>query len=78
MVAEKFSISLDEELGRALRSAAAAEGVNVSAWLAGAVRQRLRHDALGLALDDVLAQEGWTREELLREVPVLRARRKSA
>ena len=78
MAVEKFSVSLDEDLGRALRAAAASEAVNVSAWLAGAVRQRLRHDALGLALDDVLRQEGWTRAELLREAAASRSKRKSA
>jgi predicted transcriptional regulator len=64
---EKFSVSLDPELGRALRSAAEAEQTTVSAWLATAIRQRLRHAALGSALDDVLAEQGWMREELLAE-----------
>jgi hypothetical protein len=78
MAVEKFSVSLDPDLGRAMRAAAESEDVNVSAWMAEAVRQRLRHDALGTALDAILAEEGWTRDELLREVRAPRARRKSA
>lgn len=78
MSVEKFSVSLDPELGRALRSAAQAENINVSAWLATAIRDRLRHVALGTVLDEILAEEGWTRDELLAEVPRSRTRRRSA
>lgn len=69
MSAEKFSVSFDPKLEQALRAAALAEGTNVSAWLAEAIRQKLRHGALGSALDQILTEEGWTREELLSEVP---------
>jgi hypothetical protein len=75
---EKFSVSLDPQLGQALRAAAQAENTNVSAWLATAVRQRLRHDALGTALDEILTEQGWTREELLAEQPAKRSSKRSA
>lgn len=67
MAVEKFSVSLDPELSRALRGAAEEEDVSVSAWVAEAVRQRLRHHVLSVAIDEVLAEQGWSREELLRE-----------
>ena len=78
MAVEKFSVSLDPDLGRALRRAADAESVNVSAWMAEAVRQRLRHIALGEALDSSLSEEGWTRAELLTEARVRQARKRKA
>lgn len=67
MAVEKFSVSFEPDLGRALREAADAEGVSVSAWMAEAARQRLRNHTLGLVLDEIMREEGWTREELLRE-----------
>ena len=78
MAVEKFSVSLDPDLGRALRLAADAESVNVSAWMAEAVRQRLRHVALGVALDAILREEGWTRAELLAEAKSRPQRRRKA
>ena len=69
MSVEKFSVSLDPQLGQALRAAAEADQTNVSAWLATAIRQRLRHVALGSALDEILSEQGWTRDELLAESP---------
>ena len=78
MAVEKFSVSLDPDLGRALRMAADAESVNVSAWMAEAVRQRLRHVALGQALDSILSEEGWTRSELLAETRSQAARKRIA
>jgi len=67
MAVEKFSVSLDPELSRALREAAEEDDVSVSAWLAEAVRQRLRNHMLGLALDEIIAEQGWTWQELLDE-----------
>ncbi len=78
MSVEKFSVSLDPQLGQALRAAAQADDMNVSAWLATAIRQRLRHAALGVALDEILAEQGWSREELLAERPVGRPTKRSA
>ncbi len=78
MSVEKFSVSLDPQLGQALRAAAKAEDTNVSAWLATAIRQRLRHIALGEALDEIIAEQGWSRAELLAESPVARRTKRSA
>ncbi len=75
---EKFSVSLDPQLGQALRAAAQADNTNVSAWLATAIRQRLRHAALGAALDEILDEQGWTREELLAESSTRRRTKRSA
>lgn len=78
MSVEKFSVSLDPDLGQALRAAAQADNTNISAWLSTAIRQRLRHDALGAALDQILSEEGWSRDELLAEAPGRRTRKRSA
>lgn len=67
MAVEKFSVSLEPDLGRALREAAETEHVTVSAWMAEAARQRLRNMALTVALDEIIGRNGWTWEELLRE-----------
>ena len=64
MAVEKFSVSLDPELSRALREAAEKDDVSVSGWMAEAVRQRLRNHLLRLALDEIMAEEGWTHEDL--------------
>lgn len=78
MSVEKFSVSLDPQLGQALRAAAQADDTSVSAWLATAIRQRLRHIALGTALDEIIAEQGWSRAELLDEAPVPRRTKRSA
>lgn len=78
MSVEKFSVSLDPQLGQALRAAAQADNTNISAWLATAIRQRLRHAALGAALDEILAEQGWSRDELLAELPAARPAKRSA
>ncbi len=67
MAVEKFSVSFEPDLGRALREAADAEGVSVSAWMAEAARQRLRNHTLGLVLDEIIQEQGWSWEELLAE-----------
>ncbi|HEY4409620.1 MAG TPA: hypothetical protein VGO87_07045 [Acidimicrobiia bacterium] len=50
MGVEKMSVSFDLELGEAIRSSAASGNQSVSAWLAEAARDRLRHEALGEAI----------------------------
>ena len=74
----KFSVSFDPQLGQALRAAAQADNTNISAWLATAIRQRLRHAALGAALNEILAEQGWSRDELLAELPPPRTTKRSA
>ena len=51
MSVERFSITMDPELGAAVRKAAARAGMSVSAWLAEAASDRVRNDLLGEALD---------------------------
>jgi hypothetical protein len=51
MPAEKLSISLDEELATAIRSAAASDGVSVSSWIASAAEQRATREHLRAALE---------------------------
>ena len=51
MQVDRLSITLDPEVGRAVREAAARAGTSVSAWLAGAAADRLRNQLLGVALD---------------------------
>lgn len=68
MAAKKLAISLDDALVKQVRRAArkAAAG-NVSAWLAEAARQRLRHDSLVALVRDYEAEAGaFTDDELAR------------
>jgi hypothetical protein len=50
MGVEKMSVSFDLDLGKGIRTAAAAADQSVSAWLAEAARDRLRLEALGQAV----------------------------
>jgi hypothetical protein len=51
MNVDRFSITMDPELGRAVRDAADHSGMSVSAWLTGAAADLLRNQLLGVALD---------------------------
>ena len=48
---DRFSVTMDPELGAAVRNAAEQAGSSVSAWLAAAASDRLRNQLLGSALD---------------------------
>lgn len=61
MSVEKLSISLPAPLGAAIRAAAEADRITVSAWFAGAARERLQAAA---AQSEALAAA----EELLAEI----------
>lgn len=50
MGVEKMSVSFDLELGNAIRAAANRHSQSVSAWIARAVRDRLRNEALADAV----------------------------
>jgi hypothetical protein len=64
---DNLSISLDPELGDAVRSAAARAGQPVSSWLAEAAAGKLRAEALAEFLDGWEAEHGGlTAEELAR------------
>jgi hypothetical protein len=58
MQACKMSISLDPELGAAVRAAAAATSKSVSAWLSEAAVRKLRAEALARFLGDWEAEHG--------------------
>lgn len=51
MQVDRFSVTMEPELGTAVRDAAARAGTSVSAWLASAAADRIRNDLLGAALD---------------------------
>jgi hypothetical protein len=48
---DRISVTVNPELGRAVRAAAKHAGLTVSAWLSAAAEDRLRHDLMGSALD---------------------------
>jgi hypothetical protein len=51
MQVDRLSVTMDPDLGAAVRNAAARAGISVSAWLASAAADRLRNELLGSALD---------------------------
>jgi hypothetical protein len=64
---DKMSISLDPELGDAVRSAAAQAGQPVSSWLAEAAASKLRAEALAQFIAGWEAEHGeLTAEEVER------------
>ena len=58
MSLDRLSITVDAELGRAVREAAAAEGMSVSSWASEALDQRVRNHFLREALDAWEAEDG--------------------
>ena len=58
MNVDRFSVTMDPELGSAVRDAARRAGLSVSAWVAQATADKLRNDLLGAALDDWEATHG--------------------
>jgi hypothetical protein len=58
MSVEKLSVSLEAELAKLVRSAAAEEGMSVSTWLAEAARVRARHRELREALAEFSTAHG--------------------
>jgi hypothetical protein len=58
MAVDRFSFTMDAELGSAVRESAARANMSVSAWLAEAAADRLRNDLLGRALDRWEAEDG--------------------
>ena len=65
MKVDKLSISLDPELGDAVRAAAKRHGCGLSRWLAEAAAAKLRNEALGEFLDEWEAENGAPTEEEL-------------
>ncbi len=67
MKVDKLSISIDPDLGDAVREAAGRSGMAVSAWLADAARRKLREQALTEFLAEWQAEHGdLTAEEIAR------------
>ena len=58
-------MTMDPDLGAAIRGAAERAGMSVSGWLAQAAADRLRNDLLGVALDAWEAEDGPFGEEEL-------------
>jgi hypothetical protein len=67
MAVDRFSITLDDQLGTVVRKAAERSGVSLSAWMAAAAADRVRNDLLGEALDQWEAEDGAFTEAELRE-----------
>lgn len=53
-----MSVSLPPGMGDEIRAAAARSGVSASAWMADAVRVRLRSERLRILLDDFEREHG--------------------
>lgn len=67
MAVDRLSITVDAELGQAVREAAAAQGMSVSSWVSEAVGERLRQVNLAVFLDEWQAEHGtFTDEQLAR------------
>jgi predicted transcriptional regulator len=58
MKVDRFSITMDPDLGAAVREAAERQQTSVSAWMAAAASDRLRNELLGRALDRWEAADG--------------------
>lgn len=58
MQVDRFSVTMEPDLGAAVRDAAKRAGMSVSSWLAQAAADRLRNDLLGAALDVWEAEDG--------------------
>lgn len=65
MRVDRLSVSLDSDLGQAVREAAARSGISVSRWMSQAAAEHLRNQLLGAALDVWESEDGaFTGEEL--------------
>jgi uncharacterized protein (DUF1778 family) len=73
MAAEKLSVSMDQDLVRLIRDAAAGEGMSLSTWLADAARAKARQQALREALAAYAKEHGeMTTEDAMRVVAASR------
>ena len=60
-----MTISLDENLAEAVREAAEADALNLSAWISDAIRRRLASRGLRQVVAEWEAQHGFLTEEEL-------------
>jgi hypothetical protein len=58
MQVDRLSVTMDPDLGKAVREAAARSGISVSRWLSDAATDHLRNELLGVALDAWEAEAG--------------------
>jgi hypothetical protein len=58
MNVDRFSVTMEPELGAAVREAAARSGVSVSRWISDAASDHLRNELLGAALGAWEAEDG--------------------
>jgi hypothetical protein len=81
MKVDRFSVTMDPDLGAAVRDAAERQQMSVSAWLAAAAEERLRNELLGRALDRWEEEAGPFADEELdaaaAAVGIVRTRRAS-
>lgn len=76
MPVDRISITMDPELGAAVRDAAGRANTSVSAWIAEAAADRVRRVLLGAALDTWESEDGpLTDEELAAAETTLRSGR---
>ncbi|HMA47946.1 MAG TPA: hypothetical protein VKP11_12255 [Frankiaceae bacterium] len=69
---DRLSVTMDPDLGQAVREAAARSKVSVSRWLSEAAADHLRNELLGAALDAWEADAGpFTDDELAAAARVL-------
>jgi len=64
---DRITMTLDDEVGLAVRKAAAEQGQSVSAWMAEAAKARVRNHLLGQFLDEFEAENGAFTEEEMAE-----------
>ena len=65
MPVDRFSLTMDPDLGAAVRQAAERAGMTVSAWLSKAAAERVRNELLGIALERWEEEDGPLTEEEL-------------
>ncbi len=70
MTVTKLSISLNAEQAEEIRAAAAAAGLSVSAWVAEAIRPRLRSEALRRYLEEYQEEFGAFTEEEIEQADI--------
>lgn len=71
MSVDRITVTVGEDLGRDVRTAAEEQGLSVSAWLAAAARAQLRQQHLRAALNEWAAEAGQPDEKLVAEAAAL-------
>jgi hypothetical protein len=67
MPVDRLSITVDAELGKAVREAAAAEGMSLSSWASVALADRVRKHSLRAFLNEWEAEAGPISQEDMAE-----------